>query len=277
MSKGNINLGYACNRSYDINRTLRLETYKKKGIQYIRELARINVETLHSIIQWNIENDIHLFRISSELFPHITNNKLQCLSCSHDERPEGDPICSTIMYNISFLAKELSEIGKLANKGKIRLTFHAQPYVKLASLNPVVVQNSKADLIHTANIINYLGTKHPIIILHLGGRYGNLKETLKRFKRNFKSLPKNVQSLISLENTEDVTADELLPICEELGIPLTFDIFHHSIHPGTMIIPPFNRIKKTWGEHRLKCIYQNNVLVHELEPILIMLKLFQNQ
>lgn len=65
--------------------------------------------------------------------------------------------------------------------------------------------------------------KHSVMIIHGGGIFendGGKPATLNRIKQNFLKLPLNVQQRIVLEN-DDVcySAEDLLPLCEELDIP----------------------------------------------------------
>src|SRR5581483_2976063 len=74
--------------------------------------------------------------------------------------------------------------------------------------------------------------KQSVLCIHGGGTYKNKKETLKRWQDNFKKLPKNVQNRICLENCEKgYSAQDLLPVCEHLGIPLIFDFHHYDCYP----------------------------------------------
>ena len=70
-----------------------------------------------------------------------------------------------------------------------------------------------------------------ILCLHIGGRYGNIQNTLKRWAVSFRTLPEYVQKRICLENCEkNASAESLLPLCEEVNIPLIFDFHHYSCY-----------------------------------------------
>ena len=93
------------------------------------------------------------------------------------------------------------------------------------------------------------------MILHLGGVFGDKEATLNRFRENYAKLPANVKKRLVLEN-DDVSwsVHELLPLCEELNIPMVLDFHHHNIifdsdkiREGTKdIIDIFPRILATW-------------------------------
>ena len=71
------NYGYACiNQGFSLrpksqrittNRTMIKRTFQQRGIEYASELALQNLRDLRTILEWNLENDIYFFRISSFL------------------------------------------------------------------------------------------------------------------------------------------------------------------------------------------------------------------
>lgn len=99
-----------------------------------------------------------------------------------------------------------------------------------------------------------------IMILHMGGMFvdaGGKPETLNRFRTNYHTLPDSIKRRLVLEN-DDVSwsVHDLLPVCEELNIPLVLDYHHHNIvfdadkcREGTLDIsqPELSeRIRRTW-------------------------------
>jgi UV DNA damage endonuclease len=93
------------------------------------------------------------------------------------------------------------------------------------------------------------------MILHMGGVFGDKAATLDRFRENYSKLSEGIKARMVLEN-DDVswTVHDLLPICEELNIPLVLDYHHHNImfdkdkvREGTKdIMELYPRIKATW-------------------------------
>lgn len=93
------------------------------------------------------------------------------------------------------------------------------------------------------------------MILHMGGVFGDKAATLDRFRQNYNKLSDEIKARLVLEN-DDVswTVHDLLPICEELNIPLVLDYHHHNImfdrdktREGTKdIMELYPRIKATW-------------------------------
>jgi UV DNA damage endonuclease len=100
-----------------------------------------------------------------------------------------------------------------------------------------------------------------VMILHMGGTFGDKAATLDRFRENYNTLSASVKQRLVLEN-DDVSwsVHDLLPICEELNIPLCLD-FHHNniifdesqIREGTHdIMELYPRIKLTWDRKQIR-------------------------
>ena len=45
------------------------KTFLNKGFDYASELSLLNCKDLIKILEWNLDNKIKLFRLSSEFFP----------------------------------------------------------------------------------------------------------------------------------------------------------------------------------------------------------------
>lgn len=123
-----------------------------------------------------------------------------------------------------------------------------------------VIKNALRDLDYHAEMLSLLKmppqqNRDAVMVLHLGGVFGDKAATLDRFRENYKNLPQGVKDRLVLEN-DDVSwsVHDLLPICEELNIPLVLDYHHHNIifdadkvREGTKdIIALYDRINATW-------------------------------
>jgi len=94
----------------------------------------------------------------------------------------------------------------------------------------------------------------------MGGTYGSKSETLDRFRTNYARLSDSIKMRLVLEN-DDVSwsVHDLLPICQELNIPLVLDFHHHNIifssehvREGTEdLVPLFPTIRETWTRKRI--------------------------
>jgi UV DNA damage endonuclease len=242
IDKYPIRLGYACIntnlRESDIftSRSLILSTVATKGMDYIKQLISDNVDDLLKILIYNEAHGIRFFRISSCLFPHLGNPKL-------GENSD---------YGLDFVKDKLKEIGKYAKNHGHRLTMHPGQFVQLGSNNEEVVKQSFIDLINHAKLLKMLGylpSDGAVMIIHGGGTFGDKEKTLLRWKENYLKLPADVRNYIALENDEiGYGIMDLLPFCEELGIPLCMDIFHNQVSKDRVKLTKnlINRIFNTW-------------------------------
>jgi UV DNA damage endonuclease len=224
-----MNLGYACiNTALSANkimtnRTMRRKTFDANGLDYVSNLVLLNIKDLKTIIQWNNEMKIKLFRLSSQIFPW---------SDEYDVKGLKD-------YNE--IAELMLEIGKIAKDAGQRLTMHPGPYNCLASPTQKVVEKTIRELnFHSEqfNMMGYDPSPYNKINIHVGGAYGDKKGTLDAFCHNFKLLNEDTKKRLVIENDDspnEYSVNDLYwGIHKRIGIPITFDYFHHKFNTGTL-------------------------------------------
>jgi UV DNA damage endonuclease len=216
-----MNVGYACinltlaDEGITTNRGMIRKTFLEKGIAYASELALQNVQAFQKIMEWNVENGVNVFRVTSDLFPWASEYQLKDL-------PHYRRILDVLEY-----------IGKLP----VRVSAHPGPFNKLAG-EGATLKNTIKDLETHSEIFDMMNLKASPwnkINIHVGGAYGDKVETLKRFAKNYTLLSKNLQSRLTVENDDKgglYTVQELVTVHEMTGIPIVFDYFHHKLHPG---------------------------------------------
>ncbi len=133
-------------------------------------------------------------------------------------------------------------------------------FTQLGSPRTEVIKASLRDLEYHAELLSLLKLppqqdRDAVMILHMGGVFGDKEATLDRFRENYKGLPQGVKDRLVLEN-DDVcySVHDLLPICKELNIPLVLDYHHHNIifdadkiREGTKdIMDLYDEIRETW-------------------------------
>ncbi|KAL8931141.1 MAG: hypothetical protein Q9208_000245 [Pyrenodesmia sp. 3 TL-2023] len=213
----------------------------RRGREFVEQLCLANVRDIPKMLRWNDRYGIKFMRLSSEMFPFA----------SHEEYG----------YKLApFASEALAEAGKVATELGHRLTTHPGQYTQLGSPRKSVIDNALRDLDYHAEMLSLLKLpdqqdRDAVMILHLGGVFGDKEATLARFRENYAALPQNVKDRLVLEN-DDVSwsVHELLPICEELNIPFVLDYHHHNIifdadqiREGTKdIVDLYPRILATW-------------------------------
>ena len=246
-----MNLGYACintalsaNKIFT-NRTMRRKTFDANGEDYVSDLALANVKDLKTIIQWNNEMKIKLFRLSSQIFPWSDEYDVKTLK-DYDE-----------------IASRMREIGQIAKDGGQRLTMHPGPYNCLASPTQKVVEKTIRELnFHSEqfNMMGYDPSPYNKINIHVGGAYGDKKGTLDAFCHNFKLLNEDTKKRLVIENDDspnEYSVNDLYwGIHKRIGIPITFDYFHHKFNTGDLTEEEALRMASTtWPKGIAQCCH----------------------
>lgn len=198
-------------------------------IQKLDNTIISNLTDLRKILDYNIKNNIHFYRLTSKLIPLATLK-----SISYDYiKP----------YQTYF-----KEIGNIIKNHKLRLDVHPDQFTVLNSTKKEVIDNTIEILKYHYNILNALNINPKIIILHVGSSVFGKKKSLKRFINNFKKLPLEIQKCIAVENDDKVyNINDCLNLCEQLNIPFVLDYHHHICNHEKMDIKDYyNRIFKTW-------------------------------
>ena len=80
------NYGYCCinltlekERGIKIGRSIIKKTFQAKGIKYAGELAEANLRDMIEIIKWNEQNGFKVYRMSSDMFPWMSEYELEDL------------------------------------------------------------------------------------------------------------------------------------------------------------------------------------------------------
>ena len=218
-------IGYAClclslGKSITANRNMVKRTFFTKGVSYASELALKNLQDLEKILHWNESMGIKLYRMSSNMFPWASEYKM------------------TDLPDIDKILEVCARIGKFAKDNDQRLSFHPGPFTVIASTTPKVVENAIVDLEIHATIMDMMGLdKSPYnkINIHVNTTADGKLESMIRFCNSFKRLSESVRTRLVVENDDkpkQYTVEDLMFIHRQIGIPITFDYFHHSLNPG---------------------------------------------
>ncbi len=237
------------------SRGITLKKAMELDMPEIQARAIQNLKDLIEMIKWNEKHGIKVFRLSSEIFPHLSNPIL------------GELLGVEIPYNIEFARPYLKEFGDLAKKYGHRINFHPGQFNQLGTENEETLDKTIKDLTAHAMILDMMDAPpESTMVLHGGGMYCkkgedpklSKKRSLARWVERYKALPEFVRKRIVLENCEKCySTDDLLPICLENNIPLVLDVHHYNcyceLHP-TETLKPMREIWpdvcKSWGTRR---------------------------
>ena len=235
-----MNIGYACinmQLSYPqqyggqergvlpitTGRSMIRRTFDSRGVSYASEKTLDNCKDLERIVSWNILNDYHFFRITSNLAPWKSEY-------DWDDMPD-----------IEEIRKHLHSTGVMSKTHNLRLTSHPGPFNVLTSPHPHVVTNCVRDLTDHGDVFDMIGlgrTPYNKINIHIGGAYGDKESAMKRFCENFELLPDSVKSRLTVENDDRASMysvkDLYYGVYKRIGIPIVFDYHHHKFCSGDM-------------------------------------------
>ena len=190
-------------RSHD-SRRWQNQPHLSVSLAYVRDL----LEYLH-------RHAIHFYRLAGQLAPYLTHPNLPHFHRQIDES-----------------LTELAATGDLARQYGIRLTMHPGHYIQLSSPDPIRVERSQTELMACAALLDAMGvTNEAVIVIHVGGLYGQRQASLERFAHHFAALPSAVRARLALENDDRLFGlDDLLWLHKRTGIRLVFDRLHHHCH-----------------------------------------------
>ncbi|MCC7570760.1 UV DNA damage repair endonuclease UvsE [Candidatus Micrarchaeota archaeon] len=218
-----INLGLNCTP----NKTFRLANYSNETL--IRKIEE-NLECLKKTLEFNFENKLMFFRIGSGLVPFASH-----------------PICKFNWQD--YFKKEFENIGKYIKKNKIRISMHPDQFVLINALDKKIVERSVAELEYHCKILDLMKlNKTAKIQMHVGGVYGDRETSIKRFISEYEKLPPNIKKRLVVENDDrSYSLKDCLMISNDIGIPVVFDVFHHScINNHEPVKQAIEMASKTW-------------------------------
>lgn len=231
-----VRLGYvALSKALDDVTTSSTITYtnyinKNYNASKLLEITKDNLEALNEIIKYNIKNNFHFYRLTSKLVPLATHNKV-----SFDY--------------IAPLKDEYKKISKLINDNNIRVDTHPDQYAVLNSMDSKIVKNTVEILEYHYKIMDALGIKDKLIILHVGSSACGKKASVTRFINNFNKLSDYIKKCIAVENDDKIyNIKDVLELCHKIKVPMVLD-YHHFIcnNEGENLKDYLNDIIETWN------------------------------
>ncbi len=212
--------------------TAMLRLDKKARLSRIAELCRVNADAMLASLQFCAGHGIGAFRINSQILPVKTH-------------PQAGYAARDLPGSADIIAR-FHECGAFARGHDIRLSFHPDQFVVLNSPNPKTLAHSLDELNYQAEVAGWVGAD--TINIHGGGAYGDKVAALEALRRNIERLPEPVRSRLTLENDDKVyTPADLLPVCENTGVPLVYDVHHHRCLPdGMSVAEATKRARRTW-------------------------------
>src|SRR5690606_28177896 len=192
----------------------------------------VSIERLHAILEYLDDVGIRMYRLSSDFVPYGT----------HPDLPR-------FHGQIERNADALEAVGRLARELGIRLSLHPSQFVVLNAEDDAVAAKAAADLTLQAELLDALGQgPEAVVVLHVGGLYGDREAALARFAERFEGLPEPARRRLVVENDEACFGvEDCLWIHARTGTPVVFDHQHHRLNPrGLETVDAARRALDTW-------------------------------
>ena len=218
-------VGYCCinvtlgKQKITTGRTMRQASFQQDtGLVRTSALALQNVKDLITILQWNVENNVHVFRIGSNLFPWNSEYLI-------DDLPDMIEILDTF-----------KEAGNIIRDSGQRVSFHPDHFVKLGTTKDNVAQRSIHDLDHHNDVMTMLqlpANHYYPLNIHVGMNF--TLEVVDRFIDRFHMLKDDTKKRLVVENDDKANSFSVKQLFDhiymKINTPITFDYFHHTFHP----------------------------------------------
>jgi UV DNA damage endonuclease len=201
----------------------------------LKEVTAQNLYHTKRILYYNLAHEIQLYRFSSSLVPLATH-------------PE-------VLWDfVSPFKKEWQELGELITYGNIRPSFHPSQFTLFTSPREEVTSNAVRDMEYHYKMLEAMGIQENAVLnIHIGGAYGDKKNTITRFHENFQHLPQHIKKVTTLENDDKTyNIEETLLVCEKEQVSMMLDYHHYIANREELDLENYlERIFQTWKKRDL--------------------------
>jgi UV DNA damage endonuclease len=219
--------------------------YPGRRLDKIGELAVANAYDLLQYLYWNESNSIRLFRLGSEIVPWHDHFELT-------ELPQYDEFASV-----------MRTAGDYAKQHGHRITTHPGPFHVLGSPSQSVAEKSIIGLERHSQVFDLMGfepSPYNKINIHIGGAYGDFETTANRWIANWHKLSDACRARLVVENDDKPSMWSVRMLYNmfhcQIGIPITFDYFHHKFHQdGLSEQEALELARTTWPANVVQCCH----------------------
>jgi UV DNA damage endonuclease len=179
-------------------------------------LAR-SLELLGPVFDYLEANEIRMYRLSSSTVPYGT----------HPDLPELD-----FNRQIAACEDELVRLGERARAVGLRLSTHPGQYTVINAPDPELARKSALDLEQDTLLLDTMGLDpEAVVVVHVGGAYGDKEAALERWARAYERLTPRVQERLVVEHDERLfDLGDVLRLHEWTGVRVIFDLHHHRLN-----------------------------------------------
>jgi UV DNA damage repair endonuclease len=195
----------------------------------IIDVAKTNIMNTHNLIKKvaTLPRELRMLRITSDMLSFYTHEDYRDFWKSTDVQNK--------------LAHWFAPLGETARQNDVRLSFHPDQFVVLASDRPEVVNKSIEEFEYHVDMARWMGFGKQFqdikINVHISGRAGP-----EGIRSAYKRLTPEARNTLTIENEENAWGlDDCLSLRDLL--PIVLDIHHHYCREGEYIASNDPRIK----------------------------------
>ena len=198
--------------------------------QRLWDLMVHNIESTRKLVTrvGTLNEHLRMVRISSDILPVYTQADWSYFWRRADV--------------VAYCERHFREVGDVARKHNVRLSFHPGQFTVLASDNPGIVGRSIEEFEYHADMVRYMGYGKKFqdfkINVHISGKQGP-----DGIRSAYKRLSPEARNCITIENEENSWGlDDCLSISDV--VPIVLDVHHHWIREGEYILPTDDRVSR---------------------------------
>jgi UV DNA damage endonuclease len=210
-----------------------LKSHDSRRWQSGPELSR-SLEYIDAVFDYLDRNYLRVYRLSSSTVPYGT----------HPDLPRFD-----FRRQLEENADALTALGAKARQLGLRLSTHPGQYTVVNSLDPEVARKSLLDLEQDAALLDALGLgPEAVVVVHVGGAYGDRNGALERFARSWERLSEQARARVVIENDEtSFDIADVLGLHARLGVRVVFDWHHHRCNPAASLADPAEALESAYA------------------------------
>lgn len=194
------------------------------------DIAKHNITSIKKVVDHlsTLPPELRMFRISSDVLPAYTHPKFQPFWQSTNTQDQ--------------LERWMAPIGETARANNVRLSFHPDQFVVLASDREDVVNKSIEEFEYHATMARFMGYGKTFqdmkINVHISGRQGP-----EGIRKAYQRLSPEARNTITIENEENAWGlDDCLTLSDLL--PIVLDIHHHWCREGEYLAVTEERVQR---------------------------------
>jgi UV DNA damage repair endonuclease len=196
----------------------------------IIDVAKTNILNTHALVKKvaTLPEPLRMLRITSDMFSFYTHDDYKDFWHQPDIQ--------------SSLERWMAPIGETARQNNVRLSFHPDQFVVLASDRPEVVNKSIEEFEYHADMARFMGYGKTFqdmkINVHISGRQGP-----EGIRKAYQRLSPEARNCITIENEENAWG---LADCLTLSdlLPIVLDIHHHWCREGEYLSTTDERVQR---------------------------------